>query len=102
MLLQASRLKPREGDQEHSGDGDESRQGPLHDRTPLLYTALSGVSVGNRIVSRMRRCGSTSKKTNRIASKLLPTGKMPQISPSHGAGMASEGMVRAGGASSFD
>ena len=34
--------------------------------------------------------------------KLLPIGKIPHSRPSHGAGIASEGTLRAGGASSFD
>jgi hypothetical protein len=46
--------------------------------------------------------GSASNHRNKIARMLLPMGRIPHIHPSHGAGLASDGIKRAGGASSFD
>src|SRR5580704_10168511 len=100
MLRDATRLHPRDPDQKRGESGDRSYQSPFHERQPPAY-APCGASRGNVTTSRARR-GSGSNITNRIARKLLPIGRMPQSKPSHGAGTASDGTLRAGGASSFD
>ena len=94
MLLQPSRLQPGKSHENRRSDGDNKNQPPLHERTPFGRRLPAFLRETDQ-VPRTRR-GSTSNHTNKIARMLLPMGRMPQINPSHGVGMASEGIVRAG------